>query len=139
VQEVEDGYQIEPGVTIIHTPGHSPGSISLQVETDQGEALITGDVLHTGGVALSRVNPLVFWNADQAKASIDRIVEIADVIYPGHDRPFRLAKGGVEYLAPQDLVLAGIDLTEPGVRIDLSPRPSWVMPGIEEQRPEDFE
>jgi glyoxylase-like metal-dependent hydrolase (beta-lactamase superfamily II) len=133
IREVEDGYEIEPGVTVMHTPGHSPGSISVLVETDYGRCVITGDVLHFSSVALTRKNPLVFWNDDQATKSIDRIVETADLIYPGHDRPFRVVGGKIEYLEPLAVTINGMAREEPGVTFDSSPRPVWIMPGIEEQ------
>ena len=133
VQEVEEGYEIEPGVSIIHTPGHSPGSIAVMVETDQGLCAVTGDVLHFAGVALSKQNPLVFWNEAEARKSIERIVESADNIYPGHDRPFRLVRGEIEYLAPVGITIAGLSPDMEGVKFDTSPRQPWVMPGIEEQ------
>ena len=133
VQEVEEGYEIEPGVWLMHTPGHSPGSIAVMVETNDGVCAVTGDVLHYSNVALSRVNPLVFWNEEQATKSIDRIVEAADAIYPGHDRPFRVVKGEIEYMTPFHLVISGLDPNDPGVTFDPSPRPPWVMPDIQEQ------
>ena len=133
VQEVEEGYEIEPGVNIIHTPGHSPGSISVAVETDEGLCAITGDVLHHAGVALSKQNPLVFWNEAQARQSIERILENADNIYPGHDRPFRLVKGEIEFLAPPDITFAALPPDMEGVKFDHGPIEPWVMPGIEEQ------
>lgn len=133
IVEVDEGYVIEPGITLMHTPGHSVGSLSVQVETDEGICVVSGDVLHYSSAALTRVNPVVFWDAEQASRSIDRIVDIADVIYPGHDRPFRVVNGAVEYLAPLSLRLMGVDRDEPGVTFDPSPAPRFVMPGIEEQ------
>ena len=45
---VDDGDDVRVGsarITVLHTPGHTPGSISLRV----GRALITGDTLFDGG------------------------------------------------------------------------------------------
>jgi len=45
---LEDGAEVTVGstrITVLHTPGHTPGSISLRV----GRALITGDTLFRGG------------------------------------------------------------------------------------------
>jgi N-acyl homoserine lactone hydrolase len=136
IQEVEEGHEIEAGVSLIHTPGHSPGCVSVLCETDDGIAAITGDVLHFSKVALTRRNPLVFWSEEDATRSIDRILDVADVIYPGHDRPFRLVGGGdqVEYLRPLELELGGVDPDDPGFRFSTTLRTPWVMPGIEEQR-----
>jgi N-acyl homoserine lactone hydrolase len=133
IQEVEEGYEIEPGVQLIHTPGHSPGSMSVKVETDSGLATVSGDVLHYSSVALTRKNPLVFWNEIQTTQSIDRIVGTADVIYPAHDRPFRIARIGIEYLEPTNLTIMGLTPDEPRVTFEKEPRPVWLMPGIEDQ------
>jgi hydroxyacylglutathione hydrolase len=45
---LDDGAEVKVGsarITVLHTPGHTPGSISLQV----GRAVITGDTLFGGG------------------------------------------------------------------------------------------
>ena len=138
IQEVDEGYEIEPGVRIIHTPGHSPGSISVMVETDDGLCAVTGDVLHYSNVALTRKNPLVFWNERDATRSIDRIVETADLIYPGHDRPFRVVNGAIEYLSSVKMTITGVNPDDPDISFDNSPRPVWVMPGVEEQTVESL-
>ena len=138
ILEVDEGYEIEPGVRLMLTPGHSPGSISVLVETDDGVSVVTGDVLHYSNVALTRKNPLVFWNEEQATRSIERIVETADLIYPGHDRPFRVVNGEIEYLVPLQLTITGVNPDDPGVTFDTSPRPVWIMPGVEEQTVESL-
>ena len=133
VQEVEEGYEIEPGMRLIHTPGHSPGSVAVMVETDSGLCAITGDVLHYAGVAITKQNPLVFWNETEARKSIERVLETADNIYPGHDRPFRLVRGEIEYLTDADIIIGGLSPDMPNVSFDTTPRQQWIMPGIEEQ------
>jgi glyoxylase-like metal-dependent hydrolase (beta-lactamase superfamily II) len=135
VREIGDGGTIMPGVTVLEMPGHSPGSIAVMVDTDEGRAAITGDALHFAYVAKTRVNPLVFWDADQATRSIDRVLQAADVLYPGHDRPFRYRNGETEYVADLDITLLNIAADTPGVRFAPNfKREDWVMPGIEEQR-----
>ncbi|HVC05212.1 MAG TPA: MBL fold metallo-hydrolase [Candidatus Acidoferrales bacterium] len=45
---LDDGAEVKVGaarITVLHTPGHTPGSISLRV----GGAVITGDTLFNGG------------------------------------------------------------------------------------------
>jgi len=133
--EVGEGYQVMPGLTIMDAPGHSPGSIGVAVETDLGKAIITGDAMHNAGIALSGRNPLVFWNEEQANRSIARMVAEADVLYPGHDRAFRLRDGAVEYIEPFSFTLTGVSPETEGLRfIPNPPRAVWIMPGIEEQR-----
>lgn len=132
---VEEGYEIEPGVRILHTPGHSVGHISLEVATDDGVAVVTGDALHYATAALTRKNPIVFWDEQQASDSITRVVEMADVIYPGHDRPFRVtAEGSIEYLRDFEFSLVNVDPNDPGFSFDQTAPAMFVMEGIEEQR-----
>ncbi|WP_328883283.1 MBL fold metallo-hydrolase [Streptomyces sp. NBC_00299] len=135
VREVTDGEEIIPGVDVIGLPGHSPGSIGVVVQTERGRATITGDALHFAYVALTKRNPLVFWDADQAARSIERVLTVSDVVYPGHDRPFRLTSdAGIDYLEPFALTLTGLRPDTVGLRFaDASARPLWVMPGVQEQ------
>jgi hypothetical protein len=80
-------------------------------------------------------NPIVFWDDEQASASIKRLVELGDVIYPGHDRPFRLTSSGeIEYLRPYELTILNVEQDDPGFAIERTPPADWIMPGIEEQR-----
>jgi hypothetical protein len=93
---------------VIDLPGHSPGSIGLEVETEDGVCLIVGDAIRNAGVAQRGRHPLVFWNAEKADASIRRCVQSGALIYPGHDRPFRLRDGEVTYASPFSMTLTGV-------------------------------
>lgn len=49
----EEGDTVEIGgltVEVLHTPGHTPGSVTLRVVTDQDRVLFTGDTLFAGGM-----------------------------------------------------------------------------------------
>ncbi|HVV21286.1 MAG TPA: N-acyl homoserine lactonase family protein [Pseudonocardiaceae bacterium] len=109
---VGDGDEIAPGVRVLHLPGHTPGSIGLAVDTGDGVAVLSGDAVASAPDALARVCPNVFWDAEQADAANHRVVDLADVIYPGHDRPFRVtAADRVEYLTdirPVTVTVAGV-------------------------------
>jgi glyoxylase-like metal-dependent hydrolase (beta-lactamase superfamily II) len=133
IVEVDEGFEIEPGVRVLHTPGHSVGSISLAVDTDDGTAAVTGDVLHYASAALTRKNPIVFWSEEEATTSINRLVDLADVIYPGHDRPFRLPAGDIEYLRPYEFTVVNAKPDDPGFSVTSAPPAAFVMEGIEEQ------
>jgi N-acyl homoserine lactone hydrolase len=134
IREIAEGGELIPGVSVLDLPGHSPGSIAVAVQGESGLSLITGDAVHSASAALTRRPPLVFWDAGAALASIDRAVAVADVIYPGHDRPFRLtADRQIEYLRPFSLTIMGTLPDRAGLRFDDTPAEPWVMPGIEEQ------
>ena len=135
LREVSEGDLLIPGVAILDMPGHSAGSIGVTVETDEGLAVVTGDALHFSDVVRTGVNPLVFWDGDQANRSIARAVELADVLYPGHDHPFRVtASGQIEYTSINEITLVGAAPSTPGVHLEpLGPMALWQMPGIEQQ------
>lgn len=95
-----DGELIAPGVRALATPGHSPDSISLVVDSAihptggngiaQGtrRVVIAGDALPTLGNFQKRVPPALHYDRALAVASMDKIIAIADMVIPGHDRPF---------------------------------------------------
>jgi len=135
-EDAGEGDVLMPGCRVIELKGHSPGSIGLEVETDDGVCVLTGDAIHNAPVAVRGENPLVFWNAEQATASIRRVVGMDALIYPGHDEPFRIRDGKVTYHGEQRVMLTNVGPGMPGVSFtpDVPAGPSWIMPGIEEQR-----
>ena len=136
IEEVGEGSELMPGCRVIELPGHSPGSIGLEVETDDGVCIVAGDAVHNASVALTGRNPLVFWNVEQADASVRRVVESGALIYPGHDLPFRMRDGETRYEGEERMTLLNAGRERPGQTLvpHAPPREQWVMPGIEEQR-----
>ncbi|MGP3998816.1 MBL fold metallo-hydrolase [Streptomyces sp. 8N706] len=41
-----DGLRIAPGITLVPTPGHTPGQVAVQLSSRGSTALITGDCIH---------------------------------------------------------------------------------------------
>lgn len=138
IEEVKDGDHLEDDVWFAHTPGHSPGSIVTMVRTEEGVGALTGDVLHVANAAVTRRNPTVFWDDHAATESIERVLGESDLIYPGHDRPFRMVDGQPRYEEPYALTFIGLQPDADGLRFDSAPVSNWVMPGIEEQPVEAY-
>ena len=94
----KDGELIAPGVRALVTPGHSPDSISVLVDAaiQPGDGMaptsrrvvIAGDALPTLGNFQKKVPPAVHYDRALAVASMNKIIEMADMVIPGHDRPF---------------------------------------------------
>jgi N-acyl homoserine lactone hydrolase len=88
-RKIENDLEVCPGVYLVHTPGHTPGSISVFVETGL-RYVIAGDALPTRDNYLKWVPPGLNYDPDLALASMKEIVAFADVIVPGHGGPFRI-------------------------------------------------
>jgi glyoxylase-like metal-dependent hydrolase (beta-lactamase superfamily II) len=136
IREVEEGVRLIPGVEIVDAPGHSAGTIAVSVAGHEGTSVITGDSIQNSTVAREGRNALVFWNDRLAARTIDKLLTLGDVIYPGHDQPFRIAPDGkVEYVHEFQLALSGVSRDQPG--LTFAPDTGFhqtIMPGIEDQR-----
>jgi N-acyl homoserine lactone hydrolase len=94
VTEIPLGGELElcDGIRLVATPGHTPGHISLVVESDAGRVVIAGDAAMTRSEYQHR--ELSHWypaeQRKQVSESLDRLDALdPDVIFPGHDRAFR--------------------------------------------------
>jgi glyoxylase-like metal-dependent hydrolase (beta-lactamase superfamily II) len=87
----KEGDMIAPGVWAIKTPGHSPDSISVVVESFE-IAVMAGDALPTLGNLQKNVPPALHVDRALAMASMAKIASLADVVVPGHDLPFSIRK-----------------------------------------------
>ncbi len=78
----------DTSIQVIHTPGHTPGSICLLIlRKDQPQVILTGDTLFAGSVG--RVD-LPGGNAAQLMTSLDRLTRVSEIfgqdlpVLPGH-------------------------------------------------------
>ena len=98
VEPVSDGDSILEGVSIIDTPGHTKGHISVVIEVGDETVLVTGDALPDGGTVRRGIPYNVFWDVDDATDSVEKMLATSQVFYPGHDLPFRLEGEEISYL-----------------------------------------
>ena len=87
--------QLTSGLEILETPGHSKGSISVLVtgrldDGDHQKIAITGDALPILDNYLKWVPPGINYDPQIALHSMQKIVNLAIVIIPGHDKPFKI-------------------------------------------------
>jgi glyoxylase-like metal-dependent hydrolase (beta-lactamase superfamily II) len=133
--EVAEGDQILRGVRVIDMPGHTPGGIGLAVETGAGLSVLVGDALPTARVARLGENMLIFWDAAAARDTISRVLKMADVIYPGHDRVFRVTKDNtIEYLEDFHMTISNVSDSLDDLGFEVKQLSQWIMPEIEEQQ-----
>ncbi|MDD1768183.1 MAG: MBL fold metallo-hydrolase [Methanomassiliicoccales archaeon] len=88
-RKVDRNLNVSPGVRLVHTPGHTPGSMSVFVEAGL-RYVIAGDALPTYENYLKWVPPGLNFDPDIALSSMKEIVAFADVVVPGHGVPFRI-------------------------------------------------
>jgi len=86
-RRLKEGEVVAPGVWIMETPGHTLDSISVVCESSR-KIVVAGDALPLMGNYLKWVPPRLHVDRDLAMESMARIVEIADLVVPGHDSPF---------------------------------------------------
>ena len=98
IQEVREGEEVDDGVRVIETPGHSKGSMGLVLQSDAGTSAVCGDALPNGASVQTGMPRLVFWDVEAARNSIRKLLDTAQAFYPGHDRAFRVDVGRVKYL-----------------------------------------
>ena len=99
VDLVSDGDEVADGVSILETPGHTKGHIGVLVDVGGEESLVAGDALSDGGTVARGIPHNVFWDLEDARDSVEKMLDKSKVFYPGHDRPFRIEEGDeISYL-----------------------------------------
>lgn len=84
---VEDGAEIVRGVKVLHSPGHTPGGLSVVLETGEGPAVITGFCCNRENFPANgpAVCPGVHLDAVAAWESIQKVRDLGVTILPLHD------------------------------------------------------
>jgi glyoxylase-like metal-dependent hydrolase (beta-lactamase superfamily II) len=87
VVTVEGDQEIVPGISVMFTPGHTPGGQSVVVNTKKGKAVITGFCCNDQNFPASGpiVPPGVHLDLIEAYDSVQRVKEMADILIPLHD------------------------------------------------------
>ncbi len=93
VDLIETDHVLTPHVRLVPTPGHTPGHVSVQIESRGERAVITGDVLHTPlQVAIPELTASPF-DHDPAQATetrsrfLERCVEAGSLVLGTHFPP----------------------------------------------------
>jgi len=92
ITEIDSTYEICKGVSVLHTPGHTPGSISLLIHDEFGITAVMGDSIMTQSEwfnddAFSHwYTPEQLQSLKEVKNTVTRMKPIS--IIPGHDRRF---------------------------------------------------
>jgi N-acyl homoserine lactone hydrolase len=88
---VREGDVVAEKVSVMDTPGHTAGSVTILVDAERRYA-ICGDAVPTKANYDAGVPPSVHVDRRLAIQSMSRILSWADVVIPGHDAPFDVAR-----------------------------------------------
>jgi glyoxylase-like metal-dependent hydrolase (beta-lactamase superfamily II) len=94
---VSDGQHIAEGLKAVSLPGHTPGNMGLLLE-EEG-VILTGDAVKNGWDWVRNTAPPSFYSQEASLESYKKVKSLAEVVVPGHDRPFRwLGDDKIQYL-----------------------------------------
>lgn len=94
VRTMTDGQEIEPGITVLHTPAHTPGGMSVAINTAGGKAVITGFCViaenfnppkEVRAMEMEVIPPGTVVNSYEAYDIMLRVRDLADIIIPLHE------------------------------------------------------
>ena len=81
LEMIDDGDIIVPGLTIVATPGHTPGHLSLLITADEQRLYLTADVFF-GIMQLQRTEWNIAFDADPALAQQTREALLTELVKP---------------------------------------------------------
>ncbi|MBI9081780.1 MAG: N-acyl homoserine lactonase family protein [Pseudodesulfovibrio sp.] len=91
---VSEDTEVVPGITMIHTPAHTAGGMSIRIETDKGSVLICGfctilenlyPPIEVKAMEMEVIPPGTHLNANEAYDILVRAKTLADHILPLHE------------------------------------------------------
>lgn len=86
--------EIVPGVSIVPTPGHTPGHVSVLIESEGQRVLVLGDAIHCPVELQHGLMPFVFdqdpAQVEKSRAHIDEILAGPDTYFAGGHFPNRV-------------------------------------------------
>lgn len=102
IRLIRGDYELFPGLQILHTPGHTPGTQSIAVNTEEGTAVIGGmcsiyQTFQVPSQVLPEGHPFAAWDIfspaiatdmNQSYYSVLRVRSLADILLPCHGPGF---------------------------------------------------
>jgi len=90
--EKEGEWKEMPDISFLILPGHTPGCLAAAIKTKEGTVVLSGDAGKYAKEFLTRrkFDSMIYGDRADVEQSIERILKIADIIIPGHDRPLKV-------------------------------------------------
>lgn len=97
IVQLKEDTEVLPGIKMIHTPAHTPGGMSILIDTEKGRVMITGFCVieenlnpppKIRGMGMEVIPPGTLVNSYEAYDILLKIKEMADLIIPLHEPKF---------------------------------------------------
>lgn len=97
IVEVKEDMEILPGISVVNTPAHTDGGLTVLIDTEKGKAAITGfcTILENfnpppeiKGMEMNSIPPGTHVNVYEAYEIIEKVKGMADIILPLHEPSF---------------------------------------------------
>jgi len=98
VQTFISELELNPNMKLFEVPGHTPGSIALQIKRTSNIVLCGDAIKNAWEFILGVPNTIYGCSSIDARESIEKIKACADIFIPGHDRPFSYKEGKIEFI-----------------------------------------
>jgi glyoxylase-like metal-dependent hydrolase (beta-lactamase superfamily II) len=100
VRLVEGSLRIDDRTAIEVLPGHTPGGLVVYREGEPATVALCGDVIKNAWDAVKGEPTAASLDPLSGRESIHHVLKKAQVIVPGHDRPFLLHGDALDFLSP---------------------------------------
>ncbi len=97
IVKITENIQICPGISVLHTPAHTPGGLSVCIDTSKGKAVITGFCTidenfnppkEVRAMEMEVIPPGTHVNAYEAYDILMKVKQLADILIPLHEPRF---------------------------------------------------
>jgi len=97
IKTIKGDQEIVPGITVIHTPAHTEGGLTVLVDTEQGKAAITGfciimenidPPMKIKAMEMEVIPPGTHVNVYEAYNIVEKVRDMADIVIPLHEPKF---------------------------------------------------
>ncbi len=96
---LNEGDELVKGIKVIALPGHTPGVSGLVLEEER--VIFTGDAVKNAYDYTHNIPPYAIYNGEIGLESYKKIPSVADIIVPGHGRPFSVTDGKIKYVGEE--------------------------------------
>lgn len=120
--QIEGDMEITDGIKVITTPGHSPGSMSVAVNTKKGVVVLAGDQFHLACMAFPQMTEMLDMKGNKVK-----ITPAPEVYGPFY--PHSLVYNFYDFYASGYKIKAIVDKWDPGYVIG-GHEPGVVVTGV---------